>query len=421
MGDPVGHSLDSAIVDDLARRYLLLGLRLGRVFDDFVDSFVGPPQIAAAVAAERPTHPAALHDEALRLRELAAEVPDDDPASDRRRRWFDGQLIAIAALARHVAGEEIEYLDLADQLSGVRVAPVPETDLVAGRARLDDAVPGTGSLADRLAAQRDRLRVPPERAIELLAASAARFRAVTCRDFALPEEEGVDWEPVRDVGWGASAVFTGRGRTRIQVNLDLARQIPTIAYLAAHEAYPGHHAEHVVKERTLIGEAGLGEATLRTVCSPEGLMAEGQADVAREVVMSDLELAGELGRIGAALGVGADWHAVVAADRAAAELAPAVGNAAIQLHHDGRTAAEVREWLAEFHPQPPDMAAHTMRLLRDPIGSTYVFTYRDGAPLIRRWLELQGQTAGFWRLLSEQASPAALLDDLATADAATSG
>src|SRR3990170_6275630 len=42
------HSLDSGVVDDLARRYLLLGLRLGRVVDEFVDSYVGPPQIAEA-------------------------------------------------------------------------------------------------------------------------------------------------------------------------------------------------------------------------------------------------------------------------------------------------------------------------------------------------------------------------------------
>ena len=76
-------------------------------------------------------------------------------------------------------------------------------------------------------------------------------------------------------------------------------------------------------------DAGLGEATLRTTSSPEGLMAEGQANVACEVVMGDIELAVELGRIGAELGVEADWHAVVAADRAARELAPGAGNAAI--------------------------------------------------------------------------------------------
>ena len=413
------HSLDSGVVDDLALRYLLLGLRLGRVVDGFVDSFVGPPQIAEAVAAEAPTFPAALHDEAVRLRELAAELPGDDAAAIRRRRWFDGQLVAMAVLARHATGEEIEYLDLTDQLFGLRVAPAPEAGLAVARARLDAAVPGRGNLIDRLTAQRDRLRVPADRAMALLAASAARFREATSRDFSLPDDEGVDWEAARGVAWGAEASFTGHGRTRIRINLDQPRQVPTIAYLAAHEVYPGHHAEHIVKERALIRDAGLGEATLRTISSPEGLMAEGQADVAGEVVMGDLELATELAHIGGELGVDADWHAVVAAERAARELASAVGNAAIMLHHDGRAESVVREWLDEFCPQPADMREHTLAFLRDPFSSTYAFTYRDGAHLVRRWLEVQGQTTGFWRLLSEQLSPAALADDLAAADAAT--
>jgi hypothetical protein len=221
------------------------------------------------------------------------------------------------------------------------------------------------------------------------------------------------------VSWGAYASFTGHGRTHIRINLDQPRQVPTIAYLAAHEVYPGHHAEHIVKERTLIRDAALGEATLRTISSPEGLMAEGQADVAREVVMNDIELAAELGRIGGELGVEADWHAVVAADRAAGELAPGIGNAAIMLHHAGRAEPEVREWLEEFCPQPSDMQEHTLRFLRDPFGSTYAFTYPEGARLIRRWLEVQGRMTGFWRLLSEQLSPGVLADDLAAADAAT--
>lgn len=408
-------------MDDLARRYLLLGLRLDRVVPGFIDSYVGPPELAEAVAVELTPLPADLHDEALRLREVAAGLEEEDPATERRRRWFDGQLTAMAALARRAGGEDIAFLDLTDQLFGLRVSPVAEAELFDARRRLDDALPGSGALAARVERVRAQQLVPSGRTLEQLEASARRFAAVTRRDFDLPPagEEGIDWAEVRDRPWGAYASFTGRGRTRIEINLDLPRSVPVIAYLATHEAYPGHHAEHIVKERTLIGQGGRGEATLRTMNTPEGVLAEGQADVAREVVMSDRELEEELRLIGLAVGVEADWPATVLAARAVQDLSGAVGNAAVLLHHEGRPVAEVREWIEEWVPQPADQVEHLMRVLADPIGSTYVFTYREGARLIRSWLEVTGQTAGFWRLLSEQLSPAVLSDELAAADVAT--
>jgi hypothetical protein len=60
-----------------------------------------------------------------------------------------------------------------------------------------------------------------------------------------------------------------------------------------------------------------------------------------------------------------------------------------------------------------------MRVLTDPVNRTYVFTYTEGARLIRPWLEVEGQTVGFQRLLSEELSPAVLIGDLEAAGIAT--
>jgi hypothetical protein len=54
-------------MDDVALRYLLLALRLGRHHPGLVDSYTGPPEIAEAVAGEEPIPPAELHAEAMRL------------------------------------------------------------------------------------------------------------------------------------------------------------------------------------------------------------------------------------------------------------------------------------------------------------------------------------------------------------------
>jgi hypothetical protein len=57
---------ESSVVE----RYLRLGLQLGRHVDGIVDSYFGPPELAAAVEAEPPVDPwvlvsaaEALHDE----------------------------------------------------------------------------------------------------------------------------------------------------------------------------------------------------------------------------------------------------------------------------------------------------------------------------------------------------------------------
>ena len=398
-------------MDELARRYLLLALRLDRLSPGFIDSYVGPAELREIARGEPSPLATELHDETMALSDLADALPGDDPATVRRRLWFCGQLRAMGALARQAGGEEIAYLDLVEQLFGIPIRPAPDAALTAARARIDEALPGVGSLDQRVAAFRAALRVPPERVVAAIRECAERFRSATRRDFDLPDE-AIDWEEVHDRPWGAYASFLGRGRTRIQVNVDLPAEVTLVALLAAHEAYPGHHAEHVVKERTLIVEADLGEATLRSMNTPEAMLAEGQADLAREVVMADRELEGELARIGHSLGVDGDWAAAIALRRAYDQLKAAMGNAGILLYHDGRPEAEVRDYLTEVGAMPGDRIEHAMRVLRDPVNRTYSFTYTEGERLIRPWLELQGQTTGFWRLLSEQLSPAALIADL---------
>jgi len=402
-------------MDELARRYLLLCLRLDRLSPGFIDSYVGPSELKEIALGEAPALATELHDETMALSELADRLPDDGPATTRRRLWFCGQLRAMGALARQAGGEEITYLDLVEQLFDIPIRPVPDADLDAARSRIDEALPGPGSLLERIGAFRATLRIPAERVLGAVEGSADRFRSVARRDFDLPRDESIAWEEVHDKPWGAFAHFLGSGRTRIQVNIDLPIEVTLIAFLAAHEAYPGHHADHVVKERTLIGEANLGEATMRTMNSPEAVLAEGLADIGREVVMADWELEAELRRIGSEVGLEGDWAAAVVVRNAQNELQAATGNAGIMLHHDGRPEQEVRDYLTEVGAVPADRIDHSIRVLRDPVNRTYSFTYSEGKRIIRPWLEVQGQTNGFWRLLCEEQSPAALLADLEAA------
>ena len=88
------------------------------------------------------------------------------------------------------------------------------------------------------------------------------------------------------------------------------------------------------------------------------------------------------------------------------------GSNVLRVRRPARSNEEIRDFLMEIMPQPQARIDHFLRILRKPANKTYEFTYVEGARLIRPWLEVQGQTAGFARLLSEQLSPAQLRAEL---------
>ena len=85
----------------------------------------------------------------------------------------------------------------------------------------------------------------------------------------------------------------------------------------------------------------------------------------------------------------------------------------------GQTHADTAILLAQFDWTGTTMLAeralrrderidHDLRWIGDALGGAYTFAYTAGRRVILPWLEQQGQTAGFTRLLREQLSPGQL-------------
>jgi len=98
--------------------------------------------------------------------------------------------------------------------------------------------------------------------------------------------------------------------------------------------------------------------------------------------------------------------------RARRLMVPALGNAAVALHRDGEPIAQVRSYLAEVALVPDERLDETIARLTDAIGRTEPFARIAGRRLISEWLEVQGQTHGFARLLAEQQTPRTLRSEL---------
>ena len=85
--------------------YLLLGLRLGRLVDGFVDCWFGDPALAAQAAGGPEPNPAELATQASALLE---RLPDSGLAPDRQR-FLAAQLTGLRCSARRLAGEPMQF------------------------------------------------------------------------------------------------------------------------------------------------------------------------------------------------------------------------------------------------------------------------------------------------------------------------
>ena len=398
-------------MDDVALRYLLLGLRLGRHVPGFVRSYQGPAQLSEAVAGEPLTPAAELHDESMQLAGLAADLPADTAAQRRRTAWLVAQVGSMSALARLAGGEEIGYVDLVEELYDIEVQLEPEATFDAARQMLDAALPGEGSLRERLAKHDSTTAVPPESAVAMASELAARLRARTRSQLWLPEHESLEIEGTRGSRSVVEARYLGGGRSLVRLDLDRPITLATLVAVATHEGYPGHPAAAVVYAALLVA-AGHDEMTLNTGFSPQALVSDGLAGIGREVVMSDQELGAELQRLASSLLRRPEVEVELRVQRARRLLRPALGNAAVALHRDGEPPQDVRAYLAEVALVPDERLEDTFANLTDAVLRTEPFMDTEGRRVVSEWLELHGQTHGLARLLAEQQTPHSLRSEL---------
>ena len=396
-------------MDDIARRYLLLTLRLGRLQRGLLDAYVGPAELAEVVAGEPPASPRELHDEALRLHELAADQAGS--ASDAvRGTWLAAQLTALSAAARTIAGDEIALPELVEQLLDIPAEQEPEVSLSATHRLLDAALPPGPSLRARLAEHRRATVVPSEQVAAVAHQLIALLRDRCVEDFSLPRGELLILEPWEIGGgaWDTRLAAAGPRETRLELNLAIDWPLDTLLRSIAAETYPGRHAQRVSRQQAVAEEGDRWEVSALCAVSPDTALADGLGAVGRQAVLGDYELSAELRRIGRKLGLHVDVERDLEVGRARRLLAPAASNAALLLHQDGLPASEVRGYLAEMGLLTDREVDRVMERLAHPLLRVDPFSRAYAPRLVGSWLQATGQTEGVGRLLCEQLTPGML-------------
>jgi hypothetical protein len=397
---------------DLVERYLLLGLRVGRHLEGFVDAYYGPPELARRVQHEPLVPLPALVDEA---RHLVADLEPGAGAAlePARRTWLRAQVVGVHTSARKLAGEDIPFVDEVEACYGVRPERVPDDVLAAAHARLEDVLPGTGPLAERYGSWREAQAIPSEQLEPAIQSFAEDLRERTDRAFGLPDGEHVEWGLVTDEPWSGFNHYLGDLRSRVEINTDLPVLSPSLAHLVSHEAYPGHHTEHSRKEVGLVRRRQHLEETIFLVGTPQCVLAEGLADLGLEVLVGERPepFAAEHLR---PLGIPYDPEVAAAISIAGEALGAVRQNAALTMHQDGGSVDDAVDELERWALLPRKRAEQSVRFLTDPTWRAYISTYVEGLPRCRAFVG--GDPERFERLLSEQLTPADLVASVPRGD-----
>jgi hypothetical protein len=375
------------VAEPRTQRYLRLGLQLGRHDDGVVDTYFGPPELAAEVQAARPVELPKLVSDA---EALLAELDDG---------WLRDQVSALRTYAGVLAGESWSYADEVQACYGVKPVFTDEAVFSAAHDQLEDLLPGAGPLGERYQRWRDSMLVPAERTERLFAAIVEEARSQTKRLVELPAGERIVLETVRDVPWLGYNFYQGDLCGRVAINVSVSKSAIELVDLALHETYPGHQAERASKEHLLVRARGMTEETLVLAFSPQSVISEGIARLAPQILLE-----GDGGQAFADLvrehGVEIDLDQTLAIERAIGPCEWAQVNAALMLHERGASEDEAREYLLRWGLLGPELADHVVRFITDPTSRTYMVAYPAGLGLCRDFVA--GDAERFRRLLTEQ-------------------
>ena len=274
--------------------FLLLALRINKHIEGYVDFYYGSEKLRQTVDCESLTAPnTLLKDSNDLLKQLGAQVFNKE-----RTRYIKKLLIAMRTSIETLCGVEIPFKEKFFRLYNVDLQPVDEFELKNLKEDFNEAYKGTGTLAERMKALREKRKVPEDKVYQLFKEALNITRVKTKELFGdiLPENERILIELLDDKNddkakWGYYEWYLGNFQSRLEVNPTYNMYWSAFLSSATHEGYPGHHTEFVVKEKNLYCELSQFEHSILLLKSPTLVICEGIADLAVNVLFSYREQA----------------------------------------------------------------------------------------------------------------------------------
>lgn len=389
------------------RDYIRLGFRIEKLFPGYVDAYSGPTELKTEVEGEETTPAAELAIQAAALLDRLGALP---LALDRQQ-YMAKQVQAMAVQCRKMAGERFSLVDEAQAFYDITPTVKPESDFEEGLRLLDEALPGEGALADRLAAYRTSRELPKAQAHRLGDLAQQILQEVRRRSAALwpiPDDESVELKVVSNKPWGGYNWYLGDCRSLVEINEDVPMNLHYLVEMVAHEAYPGHHLEKILKDEKWLRGHGHLDLTIFLYNTPQCVIAEGIATSAAGQIFAPGEVDQYVKSVlYPQVGMKDDGIDVAQVQRGLDLLAHVDGNAAFLLLEEGRPEEEVAAYISRYKQLPLERAQRSIGFMRS-YGS-YIFTYTYGKQLMAPLLQGANRQEVFHKLLVDYVTPSDLV------------
>lgn len=411
---PTGMAPDSP--EGIGASFVKLALAIDRHSPGYVDGYYGPPGWKRQVSHGNPRPLDELKQHAEGLERAILTSPD---LEDGRRDHLRAATLSAQTTLRRLKGEA---MTLAEEVAGVLDIPIAwkdESAFEALRQELSDLLPGKGDLAERFARRERALEVSPERIPTLARYALGELRHRARQQYDLPPEEHATLSLVKtSEPWMGYHTYQGRLRARIKVNTTLPARLSNFVHLLAHEGYPGHHCEHVLKETHLVREKGWMEFTIVPGNAPACVLSEGAAMLALETAferegLTDWFEQEIFPRAGLS---GLNAARELAITRKATQLELLFGNAAILLHERGASDDEVFAYMRRYSPELDENLHAMLAFMKVPQNRTYTFCYSYGMRLVGELFQVTGDRSRWHKwVISEALTPERVRGQIANA------
>lgn len=391
------------MLDQWGRNFSRLMLEVDKHKEGFVDAYFGSSDIAESV---KNSPLVLIADLQSQLDELASSLNDSDT---QRQKFVAGMITSAKTILRLANNEPLTFHDEARLIFDIEAEPIDESRFDEAQAQLDSILPGTGTTAERLQAYLRHYEMDSNQLDTAIELALPETRKRTSDFIDLVDGEGFVYSLVKDQVWSAYNWYQGNGQSLIEFNTDVPVNALRILDLCAHEGYPGHHTENMLKEKYLYQDLGRAEHAVVLLYSSSAVIAEGIAMTALEIIFPDNQANSYLDdSLFPKIGIEAHPANVRSAiSKARKDISYVSYNAAIRHHTGELTADETVQYIMKYAGTSEDRATRTLNFFTKSGSRSYVLTYNTGYDLIEN-ASNGNKSALFKRLLLEPMLPSDL-------------
>ena len=249
-------------IDEVARDYVVLALRVKQIEPDWIEAPEVPAQIRAEAEQAQLDSPALIDRAGLLIDRLDKIAIPSDRLLAERHEWLRANLVSLRMQLQAKAGTKLAVQEEVKLRYGFNPDFRPLSSYDPILARLDSQLPGSGMLSERIARMRQATIVPPDRVPAVQAAAFAECKRRAAQHVRLPKGESVEVRWIENSLFAGSNTFKGNGHSVAEFSRDYRWELDQLLWVTCHEVYPGHHVHFATQSAELFHRRGWPEFSL---------------------------------------------------------------------------------------------------------------------------------------------------------------